>query len=128
QELIQRQTDFLANVTHELKTPVSVMQAAGENLADGRVKDQSRLKSYGTHIYNEAVRLKNMIDNLLNVAKADSHELSVQRKPISLADIVHTFLKENKEYITKTKGFALETSIQDNLSNVMADAKSITTI
>ena len=39
------------------------MQAAGENLSDGRVTEGKRLKSYGDHIYNESIRLKRMIEN-----------------------------------------------------------------
>src|SRR5699024_563007 len=45
-ELSARQSSFLANVTHELKTPLSVIQAAGENLSDGRIQNKNRLKKY----------------------------------------------------------------------------------
>lgn len=128
EELIQRQADFLANVTHELKTPISVMQAAGENLADGRVKSPSRLKSYGGHIYNEALRLGNMINNLLNVAKADSHQLDIEQDPIYLNEVIHKYLKENRTYITETKNFRLKTSIPDNLPQIMGDKRSVTVI
>lgn len=125
--LAERQAGFLANVTHELKTPLSVIQAAGENLSDGRVKDQNRLENYGTHIFNEAVRLRKMIEKLLDVAKADASETLIEPKPVRLDKLLHTFLEDHKKYI-KNKGFSLHISIADDLPIVMIDTNSFDTI
>lgn len=125
--LAQRQAGFLANVTHELKTPLAVMQAAGENLADGRVDDQNRLKSYGNHIYNEAIRLRRMIDKLLDVAKADAGQSLIESKPIYLNDVLSRYLHENRDYI-ENKGFSLEADIEEPVPPAMIDTDSFETI
>lgn len=125
--LAERQANFLANVTHELKTPLSVMQAAGENLADGRVQDENRLKNYGSHIYNEAVRLRTMIEKLLDVAKADADQSLIEPKPLDLSEQVYSYLAEQREFI-KEKGFTIETSIDENIPMVMVDRNSFETI
>jgi signal transduction histidine kinase len=125
--LAERQAGFLANVTHELKTPLAVIQAAGENLSDGRVKDQDRLENYGSHIFNEAVRLRKMIEKLLDVAKADASETLIEPKPVYLDELVQTFLDDHKKYI-KNKGFTVQTSISEDLPMVMIDTNSFDTI
>lgn len=125
--LAERQAGFLANVTHELKTPLAVMQAAGENLSDGRVKDQHRLQSYGTHIYNEAVRLRKMIEKLLDVAKSDAGQSLIEPKPVNLNQLVNTYIDEHRTYI-KNKGFSLETSIANDIPMTMIDIDSFDTI
>lgn len=124
--LAERQAGFLANVTHELKTPLAVMQAAGENLADGRVKDQNRLKNYGSHIYNEAVRLRQMIEKLLDVAKADAGQALIEPKPLDLSELVRSYLNEHGRFI-ENKGFSLRISI-DDVPMVMVDPTSFDTI
>ena len=125
--LAERQAGFLANVTHELKTPLSVMQAAGENLSDGRVEDQSRIQNYGTHIYNEAVRLRKMIEKLLDVAKADAGQSLIEPKPVNIDQLVQNYIQEHRSYI-KNKGFTLETSIADNMPMAMIDTDNFDTI
>ena len=125
--LAERQAGFLANVTHELKTPLAVMQAAGENLSDGRVKDQSRLKNYGTHIYNEAVRLRKMIEKLLDVAKADAGQSLIEPKPVNLDQLVQTYINEQKTYI-ENRGFMLDVAIADDIPRAMVDVGSFDTI
>lgn len=125
--LAERQSDFLANVTHELKTPLSVMQAAGENLADGRVDNRDRLKSYGSHIYSEAVRLRKMIDRLLDVAKADAGESFIHPKPLAINQRVQDFVNEHRNYI-REKGFTLNTSIPERMPKVMLDEHSLDTV
>jgi signal transduction histidine kinase len=126
-ELAQRQAGFLANVTHELKTPLAVMQAAGENLADGRVNNKKRIKSYGKHIYNESIRLRKMIEKLLDVAKADSKRSHAEPVSVHLNDLVDHYLDEHVDYI-ENHGFTLETSISDNMDHVMIDVEHFETI
>lgn len=125
--LAERQADFLANVTHELKTPLSVMQAAGENLADGRVQDQNRLKSYGSHIFSEAVRLRGMIDKLLDVAKANGSASLIEPEPINVGNVVEEFLEKNTKLFSN-KDFTIDVRIDDNIPFVKIDNNSLKTI
>lgn len=125
--LAQRQAGFLANVTHELKTPLALMQAAGENLADGRVTDEARLKNYGTHIYNESLRLRKMIEKLLDVAKTDAGQSLIEPKPVYVNQLVQSYIDDHIGYI-KNQGFEVETSIEQDLPMVMVDIDSFETI
>lgn len=126
-DLAQRQAGFLANITHELKTPLAVMQAAGENLADGRVTEGSRLKNYGDHIFNESVRLKKMIEKLLDAAKVDSGQVTTEQAPHFLHELAGEFYEANKKYI-ESQGFNISFRYDKNLPYVMVDADHIETI
>ncbi|MBO6794748.1 MAG: HAMP domain-containing histidine kinase [Balneolaceae bacterium] len=118
--LALRQAGFLANVTHELKTPLAVMQAAGENISDGRVKDTARLKQYGDHIYSEAIRLRKMIEKLLDVAKTDSGQTLIQATPVNVNEALKAFVAENREYI-ESKGFNVGLKLTAKPALVMLD-------
>lgn len=96
--LVERQSLFLANVTHELQTPLSVILAAGENLSDGRVSDTKRLRSYGTHIYTESMRLRSMIERLLDTARMNSNGTSLQKKQIDLPVFTKNLLTNKQSY------------------------------
>ncbi|HEX6981582.1 MAG TPA: HAMP domain-containing sensor histidine kinase [Balneolaceae bacterium] len=125
--LAQRQAGFLANVTHELKTPLAVMQAAGENLADGRVKNPKRLKDYGNHIYKEAIRLRRMIKKLLDIAKADAGQSLIDPEAVNVNNLVQSYIEDHKSYI-ENKGFLLQTAISVQDQIVMVDIDSFNTI
>lgn len=125
--LYQRQTGFLANVTHELKTPLAVMQAAGENIYDGRVTEPERLKQYGNHIYNESIRLRQMIEKLLDVAKTDSGQTLIKAVPVQADYVLREYLDENGSYI-ESKGFELDTDFCGSRSLIMVDPDNIHTI
>ncbi|MBO6522308.1 MAG: HAMP domain-containing histidine kinase [Balneolaceae bacterium] len=125
--LSQRQAGFLANVTHELKTPLAVMQAAGENISDGRVTESARLKEYGTHIYNESIRLRGMIEKLLDVAKTDSGQTLIKAIPINLNQWIKEYLKENRTYIEE-KGFNVTLKYSMDQALVMVDTSHLETV
>lgn len=126
-EFALRQAGFLANVTHELKTPLAVMQAAGENISDGRVTDGERLKSYGNHIYDEAIRLRKMIDKLLDVAKVDSGQTMVNQKPVHLDIFLSEYYKNHRQYVTN-RGFAFKIDEISATPMVMIDTTHLETI
>jgi signal transduction histidine kinase len=125
--LAQRQASFLANVTHELKTPLAVMQAAGENISDGRVTEPKRLKQYGEHIYNESIRLRGMIEKLLDVARVDSGQNMIKAAPYRIHELMNSYLNENREYI-ENKGFDVKFTSSAEKAMCMIDSDSFETI
>jgi signal transduction histidine kinase len=119
-EFAQRQAGFLANVTHELKTPLALMQAAGENISDGRVTDGERLKNYGVHIYDESIRLRRMIDKLLDVARVDSGQTLVKKTALNIQTVLKDYHIKNKDYV-KSKGFSFSFHSDEKIPMIMAD-------
>ena len=126
-EFAIRQAGFLANVTHELKTPLAVMQAAGENLADGRVTDEARLRNYGKHIYEETVRLKNMIEKLLDVARSESGNVVANAKTHNIGALTEKWIESHRQHI-EDKGFTLNLKINNGENNVLIDKDHYETI
>lgn len=125
--LAQRQASFLANVTHELKTPLAVMQAAGENISDGRVTDPKRLKQYGEHIYEESIRLRGMIEKLLDVARVDSGQNMLKPAPLQIKGLLSAYLADNREYL-ENKGFNVTLRSTEDDTLCLIDRDSFETI
>ncbi len=125
--LAQRQALFLANVTHELKTPLAVISAAGENLLDGRVTDPARLKSYGTHIFNESLRLRTMIDRLLDVARSNTKNVHLRKTPTHVPDFLRAYLKKKKSYL-ESHDVNLYLDIAENTPAIKVDQSDLESI
>jgi len=118
--VLQQQADFLANVTHELKTPLAVMQAAGENIADGRVTQPKRIKEYGSHIYQESIRLNKMIEMLLDVARSDYGTTLIHATPQDLDTLVPEVIESQRSVVTR-KGHRLLYSGTNKPAMVLVD-------
>jgi signal transduction histidine kinase len=72
--LARQKTDFVSNVSHELKTPLTSIRMFSELLADGRVTDASKQRSYLGIITSEAGRLTRLINNVLDFARIERGE------------------------------------------------------
>lgn len=70
-ELADLKTDFVSRVSHELKTPLSLIKMYGETLAMGRVGDPGKARSFARVIAKESDRLTRMIDNVLDFSRVE---------------------------------------------------------
>lgn len=127
QEISKRQSEFLSNVTHELKTPLAVIQAAGENLKDRRVKNEDRVATYGRHIYDEALRLKTMIEKLLDIARSDANLTQAHQEKLNPNSVLQTVL--NREMpLLQSKGFEVQTQFETSEFYISIDRGHFETI
>lgn len=76
--------DFVANVSHELKTPLTAIQGAAETLLGGALKDADRGKPFVQSISEEASRLRRLVDDLLTLAQVESKQEEIRPETISL--------------------------------------------
>src|SRR5207247_1320782 len=70
-EMAQLKSDFVANVSHDLKTPLSVIRMFGETLELGRLPDEARRQEYYRVITRESERLSRLIDNVLDFSRIE---------------------------------------------------------
>ena len=89
-----REQEFVASMGHELRTPISVIQAASENLSRGVVSDPARLPRYADAIHGQIRRLSGMVESILLFAGLESGKArEPSRAPVDLPDLVREILQ-----------------------------------
>jgi two-component system phosphate regulon sensor histidine kinase PhoR len=82
-------TDFINNMTHEFKTPVSTIMIASESLLDPEItSDRSRINRLANIIYEENARLGSHIERVLNVAHIDKSDFKLDNKLININELI----------------------------------------
>jgi signal transduction histidine kinase len=86
--LAQQQMEFVAGVTHELRTPLAVIQSASQNLADGIAKGEAQAKRYGGVIHQQSKRLGDMVEQVLRFAGLSSQHGELHRVSVEVGALV----------------------------------------
>lgn len=88
-KISEMKTDFINNMTHEFKTPVSTIMIASEALKDPEiVEDKNRVSRLAGIIYDENVRLGNHIERVLSIARLEKKELKMECNEVNVNDLV----------------------------------------
>jgi two-component system, OmpR family, phosphate regulon sensor histidine kinase PhoR len=86
----EMKTDFINNMTHEFKTPVSTIMIASEALRDAEiVADSSRVSRLANVIYEENARLGSHIERVLNVARIEKNDFKLDKKPLDVNEMIN---------------------------------------
>lgn len=88
-KLSEMKNDFINNMTHEFKTPVSTIMLASEALKDPQVsKDEERLIRLATIIYDENIRMSEHVERVLNMATMETGELKMVYHSVDLHELI----------------------------------------
>lgn len=79
---LQSQRDFIANISHELKTPLTSIQGFAQAITDGTITSLSALKNAANVIQQETTRLNRLVNDLLTLAKLESGTMEMEMQKI----------------------------------------------
>jgi signal transduction histidine kinase len=123
-EVAKLKADFVANVSHDLKTPLSVIRMFGETLEMGRVPDQATREEYYRVITRESERLSRLIDNVLDFSRIEGGRRTYERVPAPVEPLVRESL-EPFAYPLAQGGFKVDVDVAADLPDVMMDAAAM---
>jgi signal transduction histidine kinase len=119
--LEQLRRELVANVSHELKTPISALRAHLENLLDGvEEPDPATLQV----MLAQSERLGRLVDQLLDLSRLESGEVPLEREPIPLRPLVRRVVSEI-EVARPGKGVEVSNQVPEDLPPVLADRERI---
>jgi signal transduction histidine kinase len=122
--LAERQLEFVAGVSHELRTPVAVIGSAGENLADGIVSDREMVQQYGRVVRDEARRLAEMIEQVLDFAGSYTGRRAYRFEDVDVEEVAHECLRALRPALDEARA-TVESSIEPGLPPVRADRAAL---
>lgn len=82
------QRDFVANVSHDLKTPITAIRGWSQALLDGTAVGEAEWQQAASVIYNESERMARMVDELLDLARIESGQIQLNQEQIDLAALL----------------------------------------
>jgi signal transduction histidine kinase len=123
-EMARLKSDFVANVSHDLKTPLSLIRMFAETLEMNRVADEATRREYYAVITRESERLTRLIDNVLDFSRIEGGRQRYDIVPAALEPLVHDVL-EAFRYPLAQQGFKVDLEVEPDLPEVPLDAEAV---
>ena len=122
--LAQAKSDFVANVSHELKTPLSLLSLFSEILELGRVKNEEKKIEYYRIMRHESLRLNKIIDNILDFSKIEAGRKTYNFEEGDVGEVIEKVLSSYRYQIVNS-GFDIHTNMQPDLPPVLIDREAM---
>jgi two-component system, OmpR family, phosphate regulon sensor histidine kinase PhoR len=116
--------DFVANASHELRTPIAAVRSATETLRFGALDDRAAAIRFLDIIERNAQRLQLLVEDMLELSKLESNEFKLKREPVELQRVVPIVLALFRERAEK-KGVRLVSELPAALPAIDGDARAL---
>ncbi len=126
--LSEVKNDFINNMTHELKTPISTIGLSAEMLMrPDSSEDPQKIQRYATIIYKENKRLENQVEKVLNVAKLDKEQIVLKLENLDIHEILKD-IKENFEFSQEFRGGKIQLNLLAENTAIRGDLVHVTNV
>jgi len=122
ERLAKLQMEFVAGVSHELCTPLAVINSAAENIVDGVVEGPAEVREYGAMIREQGRRLERLVDEVLLFAAGRFGRSGYDLRPIEVVPVLEQSLAAS-EAMLRDAGFTFEKEVGPKLPFVIADSE-----
>jgi two-component system phosphate regulon sensor histidine kinase PhoR len=122
-QLNSMRRDFISNLSHELRTPVSVIRANSETLLDGALENKKDAKTFAKAILHNSERLSLMVSDLIDLSRIEYGDLKLNIQRIDLNHFINEFIS-SIENLTKKKDIQVIYE-QSNKNWIKADIQAL---
>ena len=119
-KLEQVRKDFIANISHELKTPITAIQGFADTLLEGALDDREHARKFIETIRANSARINSLVDDLMTISKIELGVIKVEKSAVAFEDVADTVLTMLRDK-AKDKNLSLTVSIPPELGAIMAD-------
>ena len=99
--LEKMRSDFISNISHELRTPATVMVGSLEALVDGVVTNEEDIKEYHVNMLNEAKFLSRLIGDLLDISRLQNLDFVIEKSQLCILDVVNDVVRSFTQFASK---------------------------
>lgn len=126
--LSEVKTDFINNMTHELKTPISTIGLSAEMIMRSDFEENpDKLQQYAGIIFKENKRLENQVERVLKIAKMDKDKITLSKEPFDIHELLEE-VKDNFEFNQNEKGGSIQLELNASPCEIHVDPVHISNV
>ena len=116
-KLEQMRKDFVSNISHVLRTPVTVIRGSLEALCDKIITDPKQIDEYHLQMLNEAKFLQRLVGDLLDLSRLQNPDFAIEKQELNLNDVISDVVRSAR-LIAKNKNININIDLKNtNLKN-----------
>lgn len=119
-QLEEVRKDFVANVSHEIKTPITAIKGFAETLLEGAIDDRENAPKFLEAIKNHSERLNSLVNDLLTLSRIELGDIKIDKEDVDLDDVVDTVFAILRDK-ARSKGLYLKKEIPPEILEIKAD-------
>jgi two-component system phosphate regulon sensor histidine kinase PhoR len=112
--------DFVANVSHEIRTPITAIKGFSETLLEGALDDKENAQRFLETIRNHSERLNSLVSDLLTLSRIELGDIEIDKKDVDIENVIDTVFATLRKKADK-KGLYLKKEISPGKQEIRAD-------